>query len=51
MKKMLKRKADRLKVLIEVVEGYISCNTVMAVDDGDDNTEVFNLDKDSDEGL
>ena len=51
MKKMLKRKADKLKVLIEVVEGYISRNAVTAVDDGDDNTEVFDLDEDSDEGL
>ena len=30
---------------------YTSHNTVMAVEDGNDNVKVFNLDKDSDEGL
>ena len=51
MKKMLKCKADKLKVLIEVIEGYTSCNIVTAVEDGDDNVEIFNLDEDSDEDL
>ena len=51
MKKMLKRKVDKLKVPIEVVEGCTLCDIVMAVEDGDDNAEVFDLDEDSDEGL
>ena len=51
MKKMLKHKVDKLKVLIEVVEGHTLCNIVTAVKDCDDNTEVFDLDEDSDEGL
>ena len=51
MKNMLKRKADRLKVLIEVVEGFTSHDIVTAVEDGDDNVEIFDLDEDSDEGL
>ena len=51
MKKMLKCKVDKLKVLIEVVEGYTSHDIVMAIKDGNDNMEVFDLDEDSNEGL
>ena len=51
MKKMLKCEVDKLKVLIEVVEGYTSHNIVMAIKDGNDNMEVFDLDEDSNEGL
>ena len=51
MKKMLKHKADKLKVLIEVVEGFTSRDIVTADEDGDNNVEIFNLDEDSDEGL
>ena len=51
MKKMLKHKADKLKVLIEVVEGFTSRDIVTAVEDGDNNVEIFDLDEDSDEGL
>ena len=51
MKKMLKHNADKLKVLIEVVEGFTSRDIVMAVEDGNNNAEIFNLDEDSDKGL
>ena len=51
MKKMLKHKADKLKVLIKVIEGYTLHDIVMAVEDGNDNVEIFDLDEDSDEGL
>ena len=48
---MLKCKADKLKVLIEVVEGYTLHDIVMAVEDGNDIVEIFDLDEDSDEDL
>ena len=41
MKKVLKHKADKLKVLIEVVKGYTLHDIVMAVEDGNDNVEIL----------